>query len=344
MISLVVLLFVGFTTYYIIRNDESVAYTVSNNDTIYLNVGESVQSPIIHKNREVAVTLSGTNVIYDKDAETFTAQSAGSVTVTCIPSNSKFEAIAFTMQVGDGTINYPFYIRNEEDLSHIGQDQYTYSANYEVVSDIVLTKDFTPIGSENSAFLGSIFGGEKMFTISNLNISGNMSAAGFFANIGSSAKVERLSFDDVHIEGNFDYVGVIAGKNAGLIGQCVVKNASVTNNSSTGYTGAIAGLNRTTGANAQISLCTAKASLTGRNYVGGMVGRNEGGIVHNSICTIDAALDDDDSNFGGLVGFNTFSQVEFGQTSQYFNARLVNDITILNNLGEKGSYYNICIL
>lgn len=345
LICFVVLLFVGFSTYYIVRNNENITYTISDRDVIYMNLGETITSPVIHENKasstNIDVSMSNANVVYDPVANTFHASKTGSTTIACVPSNGNFSSITFTIDIGDGSINHPYFIRNEDDLHKIGQGDWTLASNYKLVSDIKLTKDFKTIGDEQSAFIGSLFGGEAMYTISNLNIISSSKSAGFFANVGSSAKIERINFENVSIVGDYEYAGVIAGINYGFIGQCIVNGAQITNSSSRGYTGGIAGLNESQGGSGQLSLCTFNGYIEARNFAGGLVGYNKGGIIDNSKTTMNINLLSSNSIFGGVVGKSEYATFNYDGKINYTNARYINIVTSLNKIGGNGSYYTI---
>ncbi len=343
LISLVFLLFVGITTYYIVRNNETIAYTVSNKDTLYMNIGETMDAPIIHKNKAsgttINVSLSNENVDFDEVNNKITALKTGSTTITCVPSNANFSAISFTICVGDGSNINPYYIRNEEDLNKIGRGDWRLSSSYQLVSDIVLTKPFNSIGDYNSPFTGSLFGGEAMYSISNIIISSDDSTAGFFGNIGANAKVERISFKNISINGRYAYAGGIAGINSGFIGQCNIENLKIINTNTKGITGGIAGLNKSQGASAQISLCMANVDIDGDGLVGGFVGRNEGGTIDNSKVDVDVKLNNSKSVYGGIVGENIFASSSIGSSQKYSNSRFINLVSTLNRIGNYGKYY-----
>lgn len=344
LICLVVLLFVGFSTYYIVRNDENITYSIADHDTIYMNLGEVIFSPVVHQhanpNTKIEITLSNTNVSYDANLNTFSASKAGSTTITCVPSNTNFRSISFTIKVGDGTAVNPYYLRTEKDLQSIGKGSFLLSANYELVNDIVLTENFTPIGDSKTAFTGTLFGGESMYTISNINID-SKGIAGFFGNLGATSKVERVIFEHVNIFGDYEYAGAIAAINSGFVGQCIVKDCSIINSSETGVTGAVVGTNKSLASSAQVSLCTVNANISSRNYLGGVVGKNEGGTIDNCHVTVDVALMDTKAIFGGLVGFNTYTKTMLKDSEMYINAKIYNNLVVLNNIGQMGNYYTI---
>ncbi len=344
LISLVVLLFVGFSTYYVLRNNEIISYTVSDKDTIFMNLGEEIESPVIHENKskktEVKVSLSNSNVTYDKENNKFVASKVGSTTITCVPTNTKFPAISFTIKVGDGSINNPYYIRNEQDLQNIGKYNWSYSSNYELVSDIILSSLHEPIGTQSSPFLGSFFGGEAMYTISNINIESTGLVAGFFGSLGVGAKIERLRLEKLDIRGSYDYAGAIAGENYGFIGQCYIDDVFINNTKTNSYTGGVVGLNKSTGPNAQISLTTFNGIVNGAGFVGGLIGRNEGGVADNCFIKVNSNLINNNALFGGLVGYNSYTTFVANE-ARYINAKFFNNITLLNTIGELGKYYTV---
>ena len=378
----VVLISVGFSVYYVVRDDEEIYSLVDDNQIFYINEGETLDLPIVWEDpastSEFRITSSGyeSYVSIDLDNWTITGVNAGLFELTFATTNEKFAGQTFSVNcyVGNGSSNYPFYIRNEQDLRNIGQGNWSLSANYELVADITLTQPFTPIGlTENngswsvSEFNGSLSGGVMRHTISNVEIVDlNYPTVGFFAIIGEFGRVENVVFDNVYIEGNYQYAGTIAGANYGLIGMCEVKNSTVINNYANGFTGGICGLNeRKAGSDnfAQVNMCSSNVDITSKWVAGGAVGYNYGGVIFNNLITtknLDIRVANEGqegydpsqsaySYFGGIAGISVCAVEENSNQTMYYDSYVSNNIAYINHIattnsgigGIFGSYYGI---
>ncbi len=92
------------------------------------------------------------------------------------------------------------------------------SADYELGADIDLTgKDYTPIGTPNAPFKGTFDG--KYHKISGLKIEGAASCVGLFGVNAGTVRNITLA-EDCSISGS-SYVGAIAGRNNGIIEDCI---------------------------------------------------------------------------------------------------------------------------
>lgn len=169
-----------------------------------------------------------------------------------------------------------------------------------LTTDIVLDEDedWTPIGTTDMPFCGTFDG--QGHTVSNLYVNaigletGNV--AGFFGCIGTSGTVRRIGIESGIIRvatpssvGIDCYIGGIAGLNGGHIEQCYNK-ATVLGNVQLAFVGGIAGANGNIGGgttSALIEDCynqgrvfTSCTSFSDMNYLGGIVGINDGAICH----------------------------------------------------------------
>ena len=163
----------GVSIYYVVRNDENI-YLSAEVENIYLNKGEEISIPVVHKNpnknTDLKVSSSSDSVEIDLENWKLKAFAPGISMIKITSTNKNFGPFEFTINVGNGSVDYPYYVRNEEDLRNIGNGELTLSDNYELTSNIYLTKSFTPIGDDSSYFSGSISGTEKRFSINNLKI------------------------------------------------------------------------------------------------------------------------------------------------------------------------------
>lgn len=364
----IVLISTGLSVYYVVRNDEEIYSTVAEDSSFYINVGETLEIPVVRENpasyTEFTVK-SGYEQFFDIDLEnwTITAKNGGEITISFISTNKRYEGEEFAVncKMGNGTVKYPYYIRNEQDLLNIGKGRYKLSNSYEVVKDISMTAPMLPIGvtiEDNqvivSEFSGRIIGGKHTISNAYVKVEGNKTSnsSGFFAILGENAKVENLVFENITVEGYHKYAGTIAGTNYGLIGNCQVKNGKVINTYYNGYTGGIAGLNqRKSGSNnfAQINICLAEVSIDSKWVAGGAVGKNTGGVIYNCLLktnsiklNVDAGTDSKYSYFGGVAGVSLCGESGEEVYDSYVANCLVyiDDIESATNVaGIFGAYY-----
>ncbi|MHC4499407.1 MAG: GLUG motif-containing protein, partial [Planctomycetota bacterium] len=131
-------------------------------------------------------------------------------------------------------------------------------------------------------------------TISHLTISGE-SYLGLFGQLGSGATISNLALESVNINGTGLYVGGLVGRYYG---------GSITSSSSTGsvsgddYVGGLVG-----GNGGSITSSSSTGSVSGDDDVGGLVGLNDGGITSSySTGSVNGHR-----RIGGLVGNNLVS-------------------------------------
>lgn len=374
----VVLISVGFSVYYVVRDDEEIYSLVDDNQIFYINQGETLDLPVVWEDpastSEFKITSSGYESYVSINLEdwTITGENAGLFELTFATTNDKFAGQTFSVNcyVGNGSTNFPFYVRDEQDLRKIGHDNWSLSANYQLVNDITLTQPFTPIGLiENdgvwsaSEFNGSFSGGAMRHKISNVKIEDfPYPTVGFFVKVGEFGRVENVVFDNVYIKGTHTYAGVVAGANYGLIGMCEIENSTVINDYQNGFTGGICGLNeRKAGSDnfAQLNMCSSNVNITSKWVAGGAVGYNYGGVVFNCLITtnnldIKVANEGQEdyqesqslySYFGGIAGISVCAV----EDEMYYDSYISNNIAYINQIasthsgigGIFGAYYGV---
>lgn len=164
------------------------------------------------------------------------------------------------------------------------------------------------------------------------SVSSAFENAGFFSRIMPGARVYNVNFDNVYINGTYKTAGVVAGVNYGTVERIAVTNAifNLTGNADNFY-GGIVGLNETTETNeegnitrniARIDRCSVNA-VWGKGYnidselvnvgitgtIGGLTGKNIGGIVIYSYTEGQAVFGNSNVIYGGLVGVNNYTQL-----------------------------------
>ena len=181
------------------------------------------------------------------------------------------------------------------------------------------------------------------YTISNLYINSEYTnrATGLFGVLGSGATVNKIGLLSVSVtgwyvlSGTLPGTGALAGRNNGTISNSYASGAVVGKN----YVGGLAGKNVNTGV---ITKSYTAGSVYGESNVGGLVGDNLGSIVRSSSASDVTAL----GNFaGGLAGYSVGSirysyatgRVE-GDTSHTQGANAIGGL-LGKNLGSLNASY-----
>ena len=335
-IIVITCLFLGFTIYYLTQNNENIYMTISKEETIYKNKGESILLDDLltwtkpYKTTTIAISSADENVVmYDENTKRFDCLSGGFSSITITPSNDKFGPFVFDIHVGDGTMANPYIIDSVEDLALIGNDP---QLRFNLTNSYILTKDIDLQSYNNGvwASLGELvgsFNGDG-HTIYNLNVTTG-SSAGLFASIARTGMVENVKFSNAVINGAFDNIGVVAGVNKGTVGKIQVLSADITNTSLTGNTGVIVGSNEWDTTAGLVNMCSATAVITANGNVGGLVGYNKSSIVLNSYAVVNKfTTNNTTAFFGGLVGVNSSTYNTEGEV--YYASAIKNSYVVIN--------------
>ena len=260
LISIVVVVCVGLTTYYFMRNNEII--TIKTKE-IYCNAGDTIslkslgikmKNANISKKTKFNYNAGGDEVTeyikYDAQLNSYVVANdkGGEVVLVISTSNKKYADFTINVHIGDGSTQNPYYIFNESDLSKIGS-LYRLDKSYVLMNDISLTENFMPIGyndvaSSWSGFSGSFDG--QNHTISGLNLTNVTCAnAGLFSSINTSATVKNLTVNSANIVGDYQKIGVLAGQISGNVEKVIVKNSEITSTANNAYVGALAGVQDT---------------------------------------------------------------------------------------------------
>ena len=270
---------------------------------------------------------------YDKGGDTYTALVApqsvatGTAFITCKFTNGKVfvykmkndaewkagEEYTYTVSlaaaedpgytVSEDGKTYEVY--NAEGLKNIAKlvnEEGKTDINITLDTDLTLTGEWTPIGTESQPYTGTFDGGNH--TISGLTVKGSDENAGLFGYIGKDGgTVKNVVLKDVQITSNNQYanVGGMAGINNGTIENCSVSGGSVSGYSAGGVVG-----QQYSGS---ITLCNSSATVQGTSQVGGVVGYTNYGVTLTACyATGDVTAKDNDTAgiffAGGVVGSN----------------------------------------
>jgi hypothetical protein len=201
---------------------------------------------------------------------------------------------------GTGEPNDPYLIATAEDMNSIGANPDDWDKHFLLVNDINLADytgtQFNIIGNENIPFTG-VFDGNGN-TISNFTYECNdIGSIGIFCYINNpNAEIKNLTLIDPNINaaGFSNGVGSLIGSlGNGMITDCCVEGGSVSGDD---YVGGLVGYN-----SGAISNCNATNNVSGTYAIGGLVGVNYGTI---SSCYSVGNVSGGDWETGGLVGDN----------------------------------------
>lgn len=294
----------GATVYYFMRDNEELVVDV--NPFVYVNKGELVEVNAQIKNpkigNEVIITSLNQDVLsYNPALSAFTAEKGGAAIIEVKTSNRRIPAVYIEVHVGDGSKEVPFFIDNEEDLSKIGEGDFTLNSHYILMQDISLSTNFTPLFSNSTEGFKGSFNGNG-YTISNLYIDSTSESTGLFAQLGQEGSIINLNLENVNIKATMQRAGAVVGYSKGLVSDVNVVGGSIVSTASKvgGAIGEIYEFGMALriytdvevsgkGQNAggilgscdsptsstkpiEISQCYSKANVTGEKYVGGIIG------------------------------------------------------------------------
>ncbi|MEJ6949629.1 hypothetical protein [Natronospora cellulosivora (SeqCode)] len=194
----------------------------------------------------------------------------------------------------DGSAEYPYLLNDGRDLESIGHGRFDMNSHYRITNHIHLSDNWTPVGSEDNPFNGVIEG--NGYSIRG-DVHSNESYVGLFAYIGKNGIIRDIKFDGNVFADKGEYIGAIAGINEGLIEKITFHGVI---NSSADFVGSIAGYNK-----GDIIDVSHQGDVYGNNYLGGIVGKNDGllsiGFHQGNVGT------DIDGNtvVGGVAAINT---------------------------------------
>lgn len=352
--------FVGLAFYMFAKNNETINLTIPEGETIYLNVGEAYDLPIDHQKKDKRTTIETTSdndgvALFNTENGKIIAKAGGTATITITPSNDDFGPFRFSIRVGDGSQDNPYFITKTEQLLKIGaaDSLWTLDASYEVVEHLDFNelseenRAWTPIGTADKQFTGVFNGGTKI--ISNLTIDESCTAeyVGLFGYVEKGAKVERVTLANPQIKTAAKYVGAIAGHSEGVITRCRVENANIEATNQEAFVGGVVGqIERVSNETEVVMNQVDGGVIKGKNYVGGLIGSVTSGVVANNKVNIQIAAVDQDGvkKAGGVVGkvdAKAFTQVINAVSKTFMYNSLVQTNLILTTYADNVAVENI---
>ena len=203
---------------------------------------------------------------------------------------------SYTVTTADGLKNVAKLV-NEEGKTDI---------NITLDTDLTLTGEWTPIGTESHQYTGTFDGGGH--TISGLTVTGSDQWAGLFGYIDKDGTVKNVVLENVQItsDNQYAYVGGVAGYSEGNIENCSVSGSVSGNSNSNGTSNCVGGVvGQQYGGT--ITECSSSAIVDGRNEVGGVAGKTNSVTLTACYATGDVTAERTPTNntyAGGVVGSN----------------------------------------
>lgn len=192
---------------------------------------------------------------------------------------------SYTVTTADGLKNVAKLV-NEEGKTDI---------NITLDTDLTLTGEWTPIGTESQPYTGTFNGKDKTITGLTVNQEGT-NYVGLIGYLGSGGKVQNVTLTDVSVTGYWYVGGVVGANDKGTVTACTAS-------------GSISGSSRVSGVvgynGGTMTGCTVSGSVSGDSSVGGVVGWN-GGTVTACYATSDVS---GYSDVGGVAGRNYYGTV-----------------------------------
>lgn len=205
---------------------------------------------------------------------------------------------------GSGTEQNPYLIATAEQLNAIGGNQSDWNKHFKLTEDIDLSgytgTDFHIIGyyvawysDDNIPFTG-VFDGAG-HTISNFSYTSadlDKNGIGLFSYIDMPCQIKNLGLVKPYVLSQGGYVGSLVGYiGRATVTDCYAKGASISGNN---YVGGLVGSN-----DGLIVNCYSSGSVSGNAYVGGLAGQVGPGMVAKCYSTASVS---GNSNIGGLIG------------------------------------------
>lgn len=228
---------------------------------------------------------------------------------------------------GKGTPEHPYQIWTAEQMNTVGTNPGDWGKHFKLMADINMSvypgTQYRIIGTDAMPFTGTFNGNGHVIHNLTYTTASAVDYVGLFGNT-KSATIYDLALENALVSSGGQYVGGLAGQNAGSIRNCTVTGSisgyyyvgglagqnvgSMTNCSSaslangTDYIGGLVGYNKS----GMITACHATGAITGTRCVGGLAGGCYYGSITSSYAT-GAILGF--RNIGGLVGYNLYGAI-----------------------------------
>ena len=214
--------------------------------------------------------------------------------------------------------------------------------NITLDTDLTLTGEWTPIGTESQPYTGTFNGKDKTITGLTVNQEGT-NYVGLIGYLGSGGKVQNVVLEGVQItsDNSSGYAGGVAGDSWGTIENCSVSGSV----SGTTFAGGVVGSQW----GGSITGCNSSATVKGVIFAGGIAGEtNSGASLTGCYATGDVTVENDGTNnshAGGVVGYKgggtlTACYATGSVTGSGSGTIYVGGVTGSNNLGILTACYH----
>ena len=302
---------------------------------------------------------------YNKGGDTYTALvapqtvAAGTAFITCKFTNGKVfvykmkeatdwqagEEYTYTVSLAaaypgytdDGNGNYT--VTSADGLKNVAKlvnEEGKTDINITLDTDLTLTGEWTPIGTESQPYTGTFDGNGK--TITGLTVTGSDRYTGLLGFIKGTVK--NVVLTEINITSG-TFVGGVAGWSFG--GN--IENCSVSGSVSGSDVGGVVGYQQ----GGSITGCSSSATVKGTQRAGGVAGAtNSGATLAACYATGDVTVENDGTNnshAGGVVGYNgggtlTACYATGSVTGSGSGTIYVGGVTGSNNLGTLTACYH----
>jgi len=331
----------GLTIYYFSTDNEAIyiksSYLIVEKGDYIQTDGENGLLEFKHKSEYTTLSYGveqESDVISYNEEGYYLALNGGESKIVITTNNRNYSRLIIDVLVCDGSKEYPYIIKTEEQLRSIGTNPYTLSCCYKLGNDIELTSNWNPMGSFEGVFDGNFF------TISNMKITNSSSEtdAGFISVLRKDGVIKNLFLTSVDINVTRQYVGAYVGTSYGLI-QTSEASGTIKNNISgqISYTGGISGRILCDSTKPKIDRCgfdgTIFSTGNGNTLIdGGIVGLNQSGMVSESYYR--GIVKNNEAKFGGIIGANKGTQKDTADVyDSYFYMKDIDSNTNLTNIG-----------
>lgn len=228
----------------------------------------------------------------------------------------------------------PYVICSEEEFNLIALDHLDSSFILGQHLDFSET-DITPVGSDSAPFTGTFNG--NGFSIHSYSIDLAADEVGLFRSASTTSNIQNLFVANAEVSGQAK-VGAVVGQSDGVVSNVVVVASTVTasGNNAGGIAGYIEG-----NATASIQQSWSAATVSGVNYVGGVVGHSEFGklIQVASTATVTGSAD----GVGGIAGRVNDNSLSGDEFSDCYSAATVTGVNrvggVVGTSATRGSWF-----
>ena len=315
----IVTLSLGLTTYYFLRDTETILvldsyFEVNVMDTFTIDVEHINPNPNTDINFE---SLHSNIVQWNPVNEKFEAVAGGRAVLRVTSNKSDFKPVTIEVVVGDGTANAPFFIKSIEDLLFLGKEEVYNQAGDSTLNPKTLDKYYKLQADLDFATLTSL----DPVLMQNNNIPACVYEDGVWLPIGYNAQlgegfrgvfnfnnhtIYNLNIVDADLDAGItlDHAGLFyVLEEGGVITNLTLNNVNIEGSYSS--VGAIVGLNHGTVERSMVETGTVDNS-NNAGVVGGAVGRNEMDVdlqpivemVYSNVTVNTSSIG------GGVVGYN----------------------------------------